>query len=98
MEIPNTGLPACCPPSNRQTSSVSELSTCQLKLPGDSTSLPLQVVDASITTTSTDGRTVTTKVEPGTAERIRRVHASSTANRRSATASKSRSSKVPAGG
>ena len=78
-----------------RTSSVSELRTCQLKLPGASMSVLLQVVEASTTTSLSRGSTTTTSVESGTAERISRVQASSTASRRSATASKSRSSNVP---
>ena len=50
----------------------------------------LQVVDAWMTTASSRGSTTSSSVESGTAERISRVHASSTASRRSATESKSR--------
>ena len=51
MEIPNTWpSSAPCPSWKVVTSSVSELSTCQLKLPGVRMSWLLHVVDASMTT------------------------------------------------
>ncbi|CKT58978.1 Uncharacterised protein [Mycobacterium tuberculosis] len=77
------------------TSSASAVRTCQLKLPGATTSWVSQAAEASTTTSSFRGSTTRRRVASGKAERINRVHTSSTANLRSATASKSRSSKVP---